>query len=101
MKPFGDEGLDSELDFTNRLIQKHSDPKLAVVWRNLEVVEREFMELVNSFPIEDLFLNKDDPAWNRFIWSTFGHYAEHSDELEWQLGGRPGLAPDRSYGFKL
>ncbi len=94
-QPFRDYEV-SMLEFTNRELAHYEQVPYSEVWKRLDAVEAKFREVVGELDIEELF-SDEGHAWDHLVWSTFGHYDEHSTELEWERSGRTDLAPDKEW----
>ncbi|MDX2108776.1 MAG: hypothetical protein SFY80_00905 [Verrucomicrobiota bacterium] len=97
--PFRDYESEPMLVYTNRLIDTLAPLPLPVIWNKLDIVEVEYRQIITDLPLDRFTKNSDGHGWDHFVWSTFGHYCEHNDEVEWQYSGRPGTVPDREYAF--
>lgn len=78
--------IDEELVFTNRRMKPHTGKPYTEIWQLLASVEEQYRAIIRDWDKAELFSNKE--LWNYLVWTSFGHYDEHSTELEWQLAGK-------------
>lgn len=87
--------IESVVDYTNKLLEEYRGATYSTIWNSLGSVEDQYKRHIAQWDEEMLFGNED--LWEWFVWSTFGHYDEHSTELEWQLAGSVDVPPDKEW----
>ena len=81
--------------FTNELLKKYKSDSYLVIWKKLKATDAKFRKIIVDWDEKELFNDKD--LWEWLVWSSFGHYDEHSTELEDQLADKTSVSKDKEW----
>src|SRR4029079_14128983 len=73
-------------EYTTEQLKKYASTSIARLWDLLHEKEAAYKRLLRDWEEEDLFSNPE--LWYWYTWTTFGHYSEHSLQIEHHFLGR-------------
>lgn len=87
--------IGSIVEHTTKRLKEYGTKPYNETWKKLEEIEKKYKEVIKDWDENKLFQDKD--MWEWLSWSTFGHYDEHSTELEDQLAGKTSISAEKEW----
>ena len=64
---------------TDNLLKLYENISYSDAWKQIRETEKRYRSLIKRLNERAIF--QDEYVWEWFVWTTFGHYREHCDEI--------------------